>query len=71
MIIGLFPFFIKIIQLEDKFAWVLVAAVADSTSVNLLKAIVCVCSTSASWQTKWSPLLTDTVVHFQKYDLHD
>lgn len=67
MIIGLFPFFIKIIQLEDKFAWVLVAAVADSTSVNLLTAIVCVCSTSASW----SPLLTDTVVHFQKYDLHD
>lgn len=33
MIIGLFPFFIKIIQLEDKFAWVLVAAVADSTSL--------------------------------------
>lgn len=48
MIIGLFPFFIKIIQLEDKFAWVLVAAVADSTSVNLLTAIVCVCSMSAS-----------------------
>lgn len=44
MIIGLFPFFIKIIQLEDKFAWVLVAAVADSTSVNLLTAIVCVCA---------------------------
>lgn len=46
MIIGLFPFFIKIIQLEDKFAWVL--AVADFLSVNLLTAIVCVCSTSAS-----------------------
>lgn len=42
MIIGLFPFFIKIIQLEDKFAWVLVAAVADFLSVNLLTAIVCV-----------------------------